>query len=234
MKKNSKYDLGIIGGMGSEATVEIFNRIISNTKHEKDQDFMRICILNDSVIPDRSKAILEGGESPIPYLNEDIKRLKKIGVRYFIVPCNTAHYFVRKMSKKGIDFIDMIFETLKFIEENYQGKKVCLLATTGTVESGVYFSDNKIPFIKLDNKNQNKVMNVITKTKEIGVTNESLNDLSEVINSVLKNINKEEVVFILGCTELSLYLKELKEINVVDAMDVLVNKAIEKCGYSLK
>ena len=179
MKKNSKYDLGIIGGMGSEATVEIFNRIISKTKHEKDQDFMRICILNDSVIPDRSKAILEGGESPISYINEDIKKLKKIGVRYFIVPCNTAHYFVRKMSKKGIDFIDMIFETLKFIEENYQGKKVCLLATTGTVESGVYFEGNKIPFVKLDNKNQNKVMNVITKTKEIGVTNESLNELNE-------------------------------------------------------
>ena len=95
-----KYDLGIIGGMGSEATVEIYKRIIERTKHKCDQEHMKICILNNSIIPDRTKCILENGENPLPYLNESIKDLENIGAKYFIVPCNTAHYFSDKFEYK--------------------------------------------------------------------------------------------------------------------------------------
>ena len=48
--KMYKYDLGIIGGMGSEATVEVYKRIVNRTKHSCDQEHMRICILNNSII----------------------------------------------------------------------------------------------------------------------------------------------------------------------------------------
>ena len=92
-----KYDLGIIGGMGSEATVEIYKRIIERTKHTCDQEHMRICILNNSIIPDRTNYILNNGENPLPYLNESIKDLENIGAKYFIVPCNTAHYLRKIM-----------------------------------------------------------------------------------------------------------------------------------------
>ena len=44
------YDLGIIGGMGSEATVELYNRIINKTVHSCDQEHMRIVVLNNSII----------------------------------------------------------------------------------------------------------------------------------------------------------------------------------------
>ena len=69
-KRQFKYDLGIIGGMGSEATVEIYRRIINKTLNTCDQDHMRICILNNSIIPDRTEYILYGKENPLPYLNE--------------------------------------------------------------------------------------------------------------------------------------------------------------------
>ena len=73
-----KYDLGIIGGMGSEATVEIYKRIINRTKHTCDQEHMKIVILNNSIIPDRTNCILNNGENPLPYLNESIKDLENI------------------------------------------------------------------------------------------------------------------------------------------------------------
>ena len=56
--KKYNFDLGIIGGMGPEATVEIFHRIVSKTKAQSDQEHMRICILNQTRIPDRTKSIL--------------------------------------------------------------------------------------------------------------------------------------------------------------------------------
>ena len=234
MRNNNKYDLGIIGGMGSEATAQIFNRIIQRTKHDNDQDFMRICVLNDSKIPDRTKAILEGGDSPTPFLKSDIRKLKKIGAKYLIIPCNTAHYFMKDVNTKGIKFIDMIDEALHHVKEKHKNKAICLLATTGTVESGVYFNRTNLVFIKLEKEDQNEVMNVIINTKEKGVSEESLNVLKKAIDKVLEKNDKEEVVFLIGCTELSLYANELKNYNIVDAMDVLVSKAILSCGYELK
>ena len=111
-----KYDLGIIGGMGSEATVEIYKRIIERTYHSCDQEHMRICILNNSIIPDRTNCILNNGENPLPYLNESIKDLENIKAKYFIVPCNTAHHFAPLFEINNIKFISMIEETLLFIK----------------------------------------------------------------------------------------------------------------------
>ena len=88
-----KYNLGIIGGMGSEATVEIYKRIIDRTVHTCDQEHIKMCILNNSIIPDRTKCILNGEESPLAYINQSIKDLESLNVEYFIVACNTAHYF---------------------------------------------------------------------------------------------------------------------------------------------
>ena len=231
-KFKANYDLGIIGGMGSEATVEVFRRLVSRTYHTCDQDLMRICILNDAIIPDRTKAIKEGSSEPLDYINYDIKKLEEIGVNYFIIPCNTAHYFENGFSK-NIKFISMIDEALKHIKLNYKDKSICLLATSGTNDSKVYF-DNKnakgLDFIKLDKTNQDKVMNVITLTKEGNNKDENFKLLKEVVDSV----NKDNVLFVLACTELSLYKERLTDYLVIDAMDILVDSAILKCGFKLK
>ena len=228
-----KYDLGIIGGMGSEATVEIFSRIINRCFHTCDQDSMRIAILNDSKIPDRTKYILEGGENPLPYLNSAIRDLKKIKAKYFIIDCNTAHYFAEDLKYKGIEFISLIEESLKYIIKNHKDKKICILGTNGLINSGVYFNNKfakDLDFIKLDQDSQKKVMNVVTFTKEDRDKSEILKLLKEAMNS----INDDNVLYVLACTEISLYKNDLKEYNIIDSMDVLVDEAIIKCGYKLK
>lgn len=231
-----KYDLGIIGGMGSEATVEIYKRIIERTKHKCDQEHMKICILNNSIIPDRTKCILENGENPLPYLNESIKDLENIGAKYFIVPCNTAHYFSDKFEYNNIQFISMIEETLKKINDEYCDYKVCILATTGTINSKVYHNhklSKNINFVFANKEEQNQVMQVILDTKS-DVNKEIItNNLLEVVRTIKQN--EDNCLFVLACTELSLYLNDVKEeALVIDAMDCLVNSTIIKCGYQLK
>lgn len=231
-----KYDLGIIGGMGSEATVEIYKRIINKTKHSCDQEHMRICILNNSIIPDRTKCILENGENPLPYLNESIKDLENIKAKYFIVPCNTAHYFSSLFEIHNIKFISMIDETLNYINNNYSNYKVCILGTTGTIKSRVYHNDNNaknINFVYANTEEQNNIMQVITDTK----SDQERRIIKNNLINTITNIKHREgnCLFVLACTELSLYLEDCKkQFEVIDAMDCLVNSAIIKCGYKLK
>ncbi len=135
-----KRIIGILGGMGPEATVDLFKKIIKATPAEKDQEHLRSIIVNDPQVPDRTEAILRGGISPIPKLKEDLKILKQAGADFAIMPCNTAHYFIDELRGEGIlAIIHMIEETTKYIVEKYP-KIQCigLLATDGTIQSKIY------------------------------------------------------------------------------------------------
>lgn len=230
---NYKYDLGIIGGMGSEATVEIYKRIIERTHHNCDQDHLRICILNNSIIPDRTNHILYNGETPLPYLNESIKDLENIKAKYFVIPCNTAHYFVNDFVYNQISFISMVEETMTYINNNYKENNICILSTTGTVKTKVYHDhplSKNINYVYPTDDEQNTIMSIINDTKK----GEDRKTLSFKLLHIVKEImtRNENVVFVLSCTELSLYQEDVKkESIVVDAMDCLVNTCIIKCGH---
>lgn len=232
----SKYDLGIIGGMGSMATAELFKRIISRTEYKCDQDHMKICVLNNSIIPDRTNCIINNGESPVPYINESIRDLVNLGVDSFIIPCNTAHYFANQFDINGIRFISMIEETLLKITEKYKNKKVCILATYGTIKSKVYHNhklSSNIDFVYANEEEQKKVMDVILYTK----SDLHINENGKTLDEVMKAITEREgnCLFVLACTELSLYLNYLyAKHQVIDAMDCLVEAAILKNGYKIK
>lgn len=68
-----KKTIGIIGGMGPLATADLFKKIILNTKAEKDQDHLKVLIDNNTDIPDRTAAILHGGDDPVPQLTKSAK-----------------------------------------------------------------------------------------------------------------------------------------------------------------
>ena len=233
---NYKYDLGIIGGMGSEATVEIYNRIVSKTYHTRDQDHMKICILNNSIIPDRTNYILNGGDSPLPYLNESIKDLEKLNCNYFVVPCNTAHYFADQFEYSKTKFISMVESTLKYVISNSLNIPVCILSTTGTVKTKVYHNHSlakNINFVYPTYEEQDIIMSVINDTKK-GIDRTILtNRIVDIVKDILSR--NSDIIFVLACTELSLYSKEISMISkAVDAMDCLIDCIFDKCGYKQK
>jgi len=55
--------IGILGGMGPEATADLFYRIVRATPVERDQDHPRTIVYSNSKVPDRTPAILGKGES---------------------------------------------------------------------------------------------------------------------------------------------------------------------------
>lgn len=223
--------IGILGGMGPEATIDLFYKIIKFTPAEKDQDHLRIIIDNNPKIPNRTAAILGKGEDPLPALQETARNLEKAGADFIIIPCNTAHYFLPLIQESvEIPILNMIEETAKETQKkNPSIKKVGLLASIGTYKTGIYhqhFKKFNIEVISPEEKDKEEVMKAIYAVKA--------GDLSEgtkinIISIAQKLIDEGAEAIITGCTEIPLILKEGDvSVPIIDPTQVLAKAAFQK------
>jgi aspartate racemase len=223
--------IGILGGMGPEATIDLFYKIIKFTPAEKDQDHLRIIIDNNPKIPDRTAAILGTGENPLPILQKTAKNLEKAGADFIIIPCNTAHYFLSQIQKSvKIPILNMIEETaLETKKRIPQIKKVGLLASNGVYKAGIYnqyFKKYNIEVIFPEEKDKEKVMKVIYAVKAGNLSEEVK---KSIISIAQRLIDKGAEAIIAGCTEIPLILKEKNfSVPLIDPTQVLAKVAVEK------
>ncbi len=225
------YKLGVIGGMGPLATVKFYDKVVLNTEAHNDNEHIDLIVLNHSTMPDRTRCIIENKDTE--FLNEikkDLEILDKIGVDVVAIPCNTSHYFYDEFKNfANLKIINMIEETI--LEIKRRGiKKVAVFGTLGTLNSKIYnkyAEKNGIEVKELSLEDKKSVMDIIYKIKE--TNNLENKEFVEILNKYCDN----ETIGIIACTELSL-LDICKNINTIDALDVLVNKSIEYSGAKLK
>jgi len=223
--------IGILGGMGPEATIDLFYKIIKFTPAEKDQDHLKIIIDNNPKIPDRTAAILGKGEDPLPALQETAKNLEKAGADFIIIPCNTAHYFLPLIQESvKIPILNMIEETAKETQKKIPSiKKVGLLASIGTYKTEIYhqhFRKYNIEVISPEEKDKEKVMKVIYAVKAGNLSEEVKKN---IISIAQKLIDKGAEAIIAGCTEIPLILKEGDvPVPIIDPTQALAEAAIQK------
>lgn len=132
--------VGILGGMGPLATVDLYRKIIMATPARCDQEHLHVVIEADPTVPDRS-AFLQGvGEDPLPALTRGAARLAAADVDLIAMPCNTAHAFLPALRERvAVPFIDMIAETAARVRADYpEARRVGILATAGTIGSSLY------------------------------------------------------------------------------------------------
>jgi aspartate racemase len=123
--------VGIIGGMGPEATVDLMKRVIRATPAADDIDHIRMVVDNNPKVPSRIKALVERtGESPVPCMAEMARRLTAWGVDFLAIPCNTAHYYYDQVrAAVTIPVLNMVDRTTaRVIDENPKIRRVGLLA----------------------------------------------------------------------------------------------------------
>lgn len=222
--------VGILGGMGPAATVELFNRIVNYTNASRDEEHVNLVIINDPTIPDRTKFILGNGENPVPKLIQNLNKLINAEVDVVIMPCMTAHAFIEELQAETsipiINGIVLIEEYLNNLDISID--RVGLLATTGSVKSGTYNKFLSREVITPNDKIQNKLMDIIYGEKGIKagfVNDDILNQLLEIIRTLK---NKGAQAFIAGCTELGLVLNnENTQEIIIDPIDFLAYRAIE-------
>ena len=223
--------IGILGGMGPEATIDLFYKIIKFTPAEKDQDHLRIIIDNNSKIPDRTAAILGSGKSPLPALKESARNLEKAGVDFIIIPCNTAHYFLTLIQESvKIPILNMIEETVKETQKRIsQIQKVGLLASISIYETEIYhqhFKKINIVVISPEEKDKKEIMKVIYAVKAGNLSEEIKKN---ILKTAQKLIDKGAEAIITGCTEIPLILKEGDvSVPIIDPTQILAEAAVQK------
>lgn len=229
--------LGILGGMGSMATSIFFEQIIERTLNKKDQDHLDMIILNHASIPDRTEVIVKGNEQAfLDAVKSDFDLFEKTDVSNIVIPCNTSHYFYNSMqAMTSINIINMIDETAKYINETCgEHAKVGILATDGTINTGVYQKGcakfGMDPFVP-NQYIQAKVMQIIYSFKADELVDAS--ELDHIINELL--LKEGCTIIVIGCTELScIPLSNEARRYTVDAMQVLVEQSIIQSGKEVK
>jgi len=133
--------VGIIGGMGPEATIDLMQRLIRLTPAANDVDHIHAIVDNDPKIPSRIKAIIDGeGESPEQHLVEMARRLESFGADFLVLPCNTAHYYYHALQDSvHIPVLNMIELTVNdFILRFPFARSVGLLGSDAIRITGLY------------------------------------------------------------------------------------------------
>jgi len=222
--------IGILGGMGPEATADLYMRIIRATPVEKDQDHHRVIIDSNAKIPDRTPAILGTGPSPLPLMLETGLNLQRAGADFIIMPCNTAHYFHSQL-QAGLDVpvLHMIRLSAEETKRSHPDvRKAGLLATDGTLASRLYhesYGEQGIEIVAPTEESQRDVMDAIYRHIKRGDL-ETGGKLLHRAAHTLMDAGAEAVIC--GCTEVSLVLHDGDlAVPVVDPLQVLAEKAVE-------
>lgn len=136
---NKVLTVGILGGMGPLATVDLFEKIVRCTPARSDQEHLKIIVYNNPQIPSRVAAIMDGAKSPAAALVEAARLLERWGAELIAMPCNTAHYWFEDVRQAvGVGLINMIENAAEYAAANMPGETAMLLATEATVRTGLY------------------------------------------------------------------------------------------------
>lgn len=228
------YVIGIIGGMGPEATVTLFSKIVEKSKAfvKVDQDHVRIVIDNNPKIPDRTQFIIGKGSDPLPEIINTAKNLEKAGVTIGAIPCMTSHYFIKEIQNAvTYPIINAYIETQNYIAQKFpEVKKIGVLSTTGTRKTKLfekYITDHEVIFPSWESQ-ENKVMEAIYGEMGIKKGELSKNNSDLLIEASKELISDGAQLIIAGCTEIPLVLKDgMLNVPIVDPMDIVAEKLIE-------
>lgn len=222
--------LGIFGGMGPEATANLYYEIVRLTPATKDQEHIPTLIYSLPQVPDRTAAIKTGDRSIIPYLVEGVGRLERSGASFIAIPCNTAHYFYDDMQRAvKIPILHMIRETADVVATRYpQCKTVGLLATNGTIQTGLYEKELRargLTVISPDEKLQQECVMKAVYGIKAAEPKQTCEDLLCAAGNSLEARGAQ--VIVLGCTEIPLaFNPQRSAVPVVNATRVLAEAAI--------
>ncbi|MBF7105109.1 amino acid racemase [Pediococcus pentosaceus] len=222
----------IIGGMGTPATESYIRLLNARTPTHRDQDYLNYILVNHATVPDRSTYLMDHSQpNPYPDLLDDIQEQSKLNPAFFVIACNTAHFFYDDLQKAtDVPIVHMPRETVKHIKEQYpNAKKIGIIGTPGTTSDGIYDRELLAEGFEVV-KPTKAIQDLTSKLIFDDIKEQNLVD-AELFYHILKMMVEEQGadVVILGCTELS-YAQEMAHDHsfpVADSQSVLVDKSIE-------
>ena len=232
--------IGILGGMGTQAGLDFCNKLAVLNRGKIDQEYPLFLLYNKSNIPGRPESI--GSQTKnlsnkstnktsrakynkvLKSLLKGCKLLEKNKCKFIVIPCKTAHYWFDDLQNKiNIPIINMPKEVFKFTKKKCKkSSKVGLLATEGTLKTGVYkkFFEKDYQLIEPSQKIQKLSVNKAIKLVKMGNVKAAAKAIKPAIDSLIKMKCKK---IILGCTELPIAIFAFKSFKNVKSSKVFLD-----------
>ena len=227
-----KKVLGIMGGMGPMATVDLFGKIVSQTRASCDQEHIHVIVDDDADIPDRRTSIVNGDTIAAEGMLACARRLEAAGADILMIGCNTAHYFYDFVRQGvGVPVLHMPRETAREIaRRSYRAAGI--LGTDMTIQMGLYhhaLEAEGITPVEPDEEGRQIIMDIIYKGVKAGKLNL---DLGPALAKMEEMKARGAECFILGCTELPVAFAGVRTgLDLIDPTSVLARAAIRAAGY---
>ena len=243
--------IGILGGMGTQAGLDFCNKLAMINRGKTDQEYPLFILYNKSNIPGRPESItvdekssfsnlkkpknLEKYNKVLKSLVEGCLSLQKSKCKFIVIPCNTAHYWYHDLQKKiKIPIINMPKEVYLHAKKNCKkNSKIGLLATEGTLKTGVYnrFFDRNFALIRPKKSLQLDSVNKAIKYVKMGKIKDAEKTIKPAVNYLIKMKCKK---IILGCTELPIAIFAFKSFKKVKLSKIFLDPNLVLANVSMK
>lgn len=236
ISQETKRQIGILGGMGPEATVHMMARVVAMTAAEDDSDHVPMMVDNNTQIPSRIKALIEKtGDDPGPVLADMARGLESSGAKALAMPCNTAHHYAAIIEKAvGIPLLNMVTLSSSRLHALEQPvKRVGILASPVVQTTQIFdhaFEPHGIKTVYP--VNQNRMLDAIRALK--------IDSGDAIAQKIIEKASLELVenradCLLIACSEISIIADTIpSSILCLDTVDILAEAIIEFAGATLR
>ena len=221
--------VGVLGGMGPDATVDFLNKVIRLTPAERDQDHIRMLVDHDPKVPSRQNVSVEDDARIRENLAQMAERLEAAGADFLVMVCNTAHGWLdRALQRISIPFINIVDVTVQVIAKKHpQVRKVGIMATPACIDVGMYQDalDNAgfVP-LPVEGGQRAELMALIDRVKAGDQGKAVSSAMAAVANRL---IEQGADAVIAGCTEIPLVLKpDQLTVPLISSTDELARRTV--------
>ena len=226
--------IGILGGMGTQASLDFCNKLAMLNRGKIDQKYPLFILYNKSNIPGRPEN-LHKYNKVLKSLSTGCLLLQKNKCKFIVIPCNTAHYWYDDLQRKiKIPIISMPKEVYLHAKKNCKkNSKIGILATEGTLKTRVYnkFFDKNFTLINPKKSLQIKSVNKAIKYVKIGKVKDAEKAIKPAINYLIKMKCKK---IILGCTELPIAIFAFKSFKNIKQSKIFLDPNLILAKASMK
>ena len=217
--------VGIIGGMGPEATLDLMRRVLAKTPARDDPDHIHLLVESNPKIPSRIAHLIDGtGADPTPELIRIAVNLQRAGAEALAIPCNTAHAYAHSIRRAvSIPLLDMVLLSVDQIASSRRIARVGLLASSAVLATELYakaFADHGIAVVHP--ARQDEVMSLIkaVKSGETGL------EIQAALARTAHDLANHADVLLIGCSELSVIAAGITA-PFVDSLDVQAQAIVD-------
>ena len=219
--------VGLLGGLGPDATIDFMAKVIAMTPADTDQEHVHMLVDHNPGVPDRQRALLGTGEDPGPELAAMASRLEGAGAEFLVIACNTAYAFKEAIVKAtGIPLISIIDVTVAAAAE-HDPAAVGILATEGCLRAGIYqraLEHTGIDTVLPSEEELEKLAELTYRIKA-GYRGETIARSMAALAEAL--VARGAQLIIIGCTEIPLVLDETAvDVPLISSTDVLARETV--------